>query len=205
VRPEDTEGLRDDLFIALMDYSEFELGQVNISRMIQELTAVMRRYNMKVPMTLMLMLKVILMVADIGRTLDPEFNFSTWVEPYMEELAGKDYAVREMGRRARRSAAAAFEGLFELPVNVNTILKRFSTGALSFEVAEADLRRLQHIMDRASDRILVGLIIAALVIGSSLVIFASRTTITGPLLLLAYLGYAVAVIIGFVALYYSLT
>jgi ubiquinone biosynthesis protein len=205
VKPDDMESLRDDLFITLMDYSEFQLKEVNISQVIQELTAVMRRYSMRVPMNLMLMLKVIMMVADIGRALDPEFNFSDYVEPYMEELSEKDYAVRELGRRARQSAVVALEGMLELPMNVNTILKRFSSGTIGFEVAEADLQRLQHIMDRASDRVLVGLIIAALVVGSSLVIFASRTSITGPLLFFAYLGYAVAVIIGFVALYSSLT
>jgi ubiquinone biosynthesis protein len=204
VRPEDMDSLRDDLYIVLMDYSEFQLKEVNISQVILELTSVMRRYNMRVPMNLMLMLKVIMMVADIGKSLDPEFNFSTYVAPYMEELGEKDYAVRELGRRARQSAVTALEGMLELPASLNGILKRFSTGAIRFEVAEADLQRLQHIMDRASDRVLVGLIIAALVVGSSLVIFASRTSITGPLLLVAYLGYAVAVIIGFFALYSSL-
>jgi len=204
VKPDHLDSLRDDLFISLMDYSEFELKDVNFSRVIQEITTVMRRYNMQVPMTLMLMLKVIMMVADIGKSLDPEFSFSSYVSPYMEELEEKDYAGREIVRRARQSATMALEGVFELPMNLNNILKRFSTGAIKFEVAEADLQRVQHIMDRSSDRVLVGLITAALVVGSSLVIFASRATITGPLLLLASLVYAVAVIIGFIALYYSL-
>jgi ubiquinone biosynthesis protein len=204
VKPDQMDNLRDDLFIILMDYSEFELKDVNFSRVIQELTTVMRRYNMQVPLTLMLMFKVIMMVADIGKILDPEFNFSSYVSPYMEELEEKDYAGREIVRRARQSATMALEGMFELPMNLNSILKRFSTGAIKFEVAEADLQRVQHIMDRSSDKVLVGLITAALVVGSSLVIFASRATITGPLLLLASLVYAVAVIIGFIALYYSL-
>jgi ubiquinone biosynthesis protein len=205
VRPEEVDNLRDDLYITLMDYSEFRLKEVNFSQVILELTAVMRRYNMHVPMNLMLMLKVIMMVADVGKSLDPEFNFSAYVGPFMEELAEKDYAVRELGRRARQSASTALEGIFELPMNLNNILKRFSAGSIRFEVAETDLMRLQHIVDRASDRVLSGLITAALVVGSSIVIFASGMSITGPLLFLAYLGYAVAVIIGFVALYYSLT
>jgi ubiquinone biosynthesis protein len=205
IRPEEVDNLRDDLYVTLMDYSEFRLKEVNFSQVILELTSVMRRYSMRVPMNLMLMLKVIMMVADVGKSLDPEFNFSSYVAPFMEELEKKDYAVRELGRRARQSAATALEGMFELPVNLNNILKRFSAGSIRFEVAESDLMRLQHIADRASDRVLSGLITAALVVGSSIVIFASGTRVTGPLLLLAYLGYAVAVIIGFVALYYSLT
>jgi len=164
----------------------------------------MRRYNMRVPMTLMLMLKVIMMVADIGRALDPDFNFSSYVGPYMEELEEKDYATREIMRKARLSATTAMEGVFELPANLNTILKRFSSGTFTVGVSEGDLQRVQHIMDRSSDKVLVGLITAALVVGSSLVIFGSRVTVSGPLLLLASLVYAVAVVIGFVSLYYSM-
>jgi hypothetical protein len=121
----------------------------------------------------------------------------------MEELDEKGIVSRELGRRARRSATAAIEGLFELPASMNTILKRFSTGSLRVEVAETDMHRFQAIVDRASDRVLAGFITAALVIGSSVVIFASRQTIGGFVLLLAYAGFIAAVFLGILALYYS--
>jgi ubiquinone biosynthesis protein len=203
IKPEQLDGLRDDLYIALMDYSEFHLREVNIAQVIHELTAVMRRNSMQVPMNLMLMLKVIMMVADLGMALDPEFRFNTYMIPYMEELDEKGIVSRELGRRARRSATAAIEGLFELPASMNTILKRFSTGSLRVEVAETDMHRFQAIVDRASDRVLAGFITAALVIGSSVVIFASRQTIGGFVLLLAYAGFIAAVFLGILALYYS--
>ncbi|HVN66217.1 MAG TPA: AarF/ABC1/UbiB kinase family protein [Methanomicrobiales archaeon] len=203
IKPDQLESLRDDLYIALMDYSEFELGQVNIARLINELTAIMRRYSMQVPMNLMLMLKVIMMVADLGMALDPGFKFDSYMTPYMEEFDEKGFVPREMARRARKSATAALEGLFELPASMNTLLKRFSTGTLRFEIAERDLQRFQTIVDRSSDRILAGLITAAIVIGCSVVIFASRQTIGGFVLLLAYAGFIVAVFLGILALYYS--
>ncbi|HMK16423.1 MAG TPA: AarF/ABC1/UbiB kinase family protein, partial [Methanomicrobiales archaeon] len=189
MKPDQLDGLRDDLYIALLDYSEFHLREVNIHQLIQELTAVMRRYSMQVPMNLMLMLKVIMMVAAIGMALDPEFSFSAYMTPYLDELDEEGIVTRELARRARKTATAALEGIFELPASMNTILKRFSTGALRFEVAEADLQRFQHIVDRSTDRILAGFITAALVIGSSVVIFASRQTIGGFVLFLAYAGF----------------
>jgi ubiquinone biosynthesis protein len=203
VRPDQVDALRDDLYIALMDYSEFQLKDVNIARLIHELTAVMRRYSMQVPMNLMLMLKVIMMVADIGRVLDPAFRFDTYMIPYIEELDETGIVSRELARRARKSATAAIEGLFELPASMNTILRRFSTGSIRFEIAERDMQRFQTITDRATDRILAGFITAALVIGSSVVIFASRQEIGGFVLLLAYAGFIAAVILGILALYYS--
>ena len=203
IRPEDMDSLRDDLYIALMDYSEFQLGEVNFSQMVNELTAVMRRYSLNVPMNLMLMLKVVMMVADVGVVLDPGFNFNRYVEPYLEDLAARDVTAQEMANRVRRSATTAVEGLVELPANLNAILRRFSSGSLRLEMVETDLQRLQNAMDKSTDKILVGLIVAALVIGSSLVIFSSRDGPASVANLFATLVYISAVVTGFYALYHS--
>ena len=204
VKPDQVESLRDDLYMALMDYNQIQLKEVNVSQLVHELTAVMRRYSMRVPLNLMLMLKVIMMVADLGMVLDPGFRFSSYMEPYMDELEEKGIVSEEFGRRARQAATVALEGLFELPASMNTILKRFSTGAITFDIADTDMHRFQIIMDRSTDRILAGFIIAALVIGSSVVIFASRQSIGGFVLLLAYAGFIAAVFMGILALYYSI-
>jgi hypothetical protein len=124
--------------------------------------------------------------------------------PYMEEFEEKGIVSRELARRARKSAITAIEGLFELPGSMNAILSRFSAGALTFDIADADMHRFQVIVDRASDRILAGFVTAALVIGCSVVIFASRQTIGGFVLLLAYAGFIAAVFLGILALYYSI-
>jgi hypothetical protein len=135
--------------------------------------------------------------------LDPAFRFNAYMIPVIEELDEKGIASREIIRRARQSAAAALEGLFELPASMNTIFKRISTGALTFEIADRDMQQFRVITDRATDRILAGFITAALVIGSSVVIFASRQEISGFVLLLAYAGFIAAIILGILALYYS--
>jgi len=69
---------------------------------------------------------------------------------------------------------------------------------------DTDLQRLQHTVDRSTDKILVGLIISALVIGSSLVIFASRAGV-GLAELFATLVYIAAVVMGFYAVYHIFT
>jgi ubiquinone biosynthesis protein len=161
----------------------------------------MRRYNLSVPMNLMLMLKVIMMAADIGMKLDPEFQFTAYVDPYLDDLADRNVTTQEMANRVRRSATQAVEGLVELPSNLNAILRRFSSGSLRLEMMETDLMQLRTMMDRSTDKVLAGLIIAALVIGSSLFIMSSR--MSGWPEVFATAVYIAAVAMGFYALYHS--
>ena len=65
----DREALRDDLYIMMHDFGSGgdEVSQLNFRLVVTELTESMRRYRLKVPMNLMLLLKVFMMVLDIGR------------------------------------------------------------------------------------------------------------------------------------------
>jgi ubiquinone biosynthesis protein len=98
----------------------------------------------------------------------------------------------------------AVDGVFDLPRNINQTLKRLSTGTVRLEIVENDLRKLRQSVDNASDKVLIGLITASLVVGSSLVLISSKLTLPTQVFYLAIFGYSIAMLIGFYALYHVL-
>jgi ubiquinone biosynthesis protein len=199
----DREALRDDLYIMMHDFGGGEeVQQLNFGLVVTELTETMRRYRLQVPMNLMLLLKVFVMVLDIGLRLDPQFNFGKEVTPYLTKLADTDNLSAAYLKRASNSMMEAVDALFDLPRNVNLMLKRFSTGTVRLEVVDTDLQKLQMALDRASDKIMIGLVVAALVVGSSLVLQTSRLTLPNEVSWIAIFGYATAVLVGFYAIYH---
>ncbi|MDO9325213.1 MAG: AarF/ABC1/UbiB kinase family protein, partial [Methanoregula sp.] len=63
IAEEDRESLRDDLYIMMHDFGGGEgVSQLNFHLVVTELTESMRRYRLKVPLNLMLLLKVFMMV-----------------------------------------------------------------------------------------------------------------------------------------------
>jgi ubiquinone biosynthesis protein len=199
----DREGLRDDLYIMTHDFAGgSEVHNLNFGLMVTELTETMRRYRLKVPMNLMLLLKVFIMVLDIGVRLDPKFNFSTEITPYLTKLADTNNLSAAYVKRATNSMMEAVDAAFDLPRNINLMLKRLSTGTVRLEIVDTDLQKLQMALDRASDKIMMGLVVAALVVGSSLVLQTSTITLPHEVTWLAIFGYAAAVICGFYAIYH---
>ncbi|MDD5189221.1 MAG: AarF/ABC1/UbiB kinase family protein, partial [Methanoregula sp.] len=165
------EALRDDLYIMMHDFGGGDsVSQFSFHLVVTELTESMRRYNLKVPMNLMLLLKVFMMVLDIGVRLDPKFNFGEEITPYLRKLADTNTLSAAYVKRASNSMMEAVDALFDLPMNFNLMLKRLSTGTIRLEVVDTDLQKLQMALDRASDKIMIGLVVAALVVGSSLVL-----------------------------------
>ncbi len=204
IAEENREALRDDLYIMMHDLGAGgdDVSQFNFGLVVTELTDSMRRYNLKVPMNLMLLLKVFVMVLDIGVRLDPKFNFSDEITPYLQKLADTNTLSAAYVKRATNSMMEAVDGMFDLPRNFNLMLRRLSTGTIKLEVVDTDLQKLQMALDRASDKIMIGLVVAALVVGSSLVLLSSPLNLPKEIMWVAILGYTAALLCGFYAIYH---
>jgi ubiquinone biosynthesis protein len=204
IAEEDREPLRDDLYIMMHDFGsgEVEMGQMNFSLVVTELTESMRRYQLKVPMNLMLLLKVLMMVLDVGVQLDPKFNFSKEVTPYLTKLADTNTLSAGYIKRASMSLLEGADALLDMPRNLNLMLRRLSTGTFKLEIVENDIEKVQMALDKASDKLMIGMVVAALVVGSSLVIQKMPFAMPEWVSYIALAGYTAAVLTGFYAIYH---
>ncbi len=205
IAEQDRESLRDDLYIMMHDFGGGEdesVSQFNFQLVVNELTDSMRRHQLKVPMNLMLLLKVFVMVLDVGIALDPKFNFGKETTPYLMKLADSNTLSSAYVKRASMSMLEAIDAFFDMPRNLNLMLRRLSTGTFKLEIVDTDLQKLTMALDKASDKLMIGLVVASLVVGSSLVLLASPLSLPREISWIAILGYTAAVLCGFYAIYH---
>ena len=203
INESDRESLRDDLYILMHDFGgSDELSQYNFRLVVSELTEAMRRYRLKVPMNLMLLLKVFMMVLDIGVRLDPKFNFGNEVTPYLTKLADARNLSAAYIKRASISLLEGADALFDMPRNLNLMLRRISTGTFTFEIEETNIQKVQMALDKASDKVMIGLVVASLVVGSSLILLSHPFSLPDYIIWVAIFGYTFAVLVSFYAIYH---
>ncbi|HZD43146.1 MAG TPA: AarF/ABC1/UbiB kinase family protein [Methanomicrobiales archaeon] len=197
IKEEDEDPLKDDLYIMLNDYAITKIREYNFSATIETFTGILRRYRLKVPMNLMLMLKVIMEVSTVGVTLDPDFNFTAHAMVYLEETS-RGVTPGRVVKDTSIALADAFIRVIELPAKLEKALQKVSSGKSELEVR--DLDRVRLALYRSTDRLVLALIIAAVVIGSSIVLLSSLT-LPVYVVYFAFIVYIIAVILGFYALY----
>jgi len=196
------EQLRDEIYRAMLHAEGASIGQFSFEQMSRELADALRKHHIRMPQNLMLMLKVIIMVLDIGVTLDPKFNFWEKAEPYIKQLSKKEYFIDPYLHRAGHSLLETVDGMLEMPRVINKTLRQLSTGSIKIDLVDTDILRLQQSLDRTADTVLIGLIIAGVVIGSSLVLTVADVSIPDFVFYLAALAYVIAIVIGLYALYH---
>lgn len=197
----DRDQLRDEIYTSMIESEGDQIGQLQFQGMATGLTDILRRYRMQVPENLMLMLKVIIMVLDVGVSLDPQFDFTTRARPFVNRLGSKGAVLNQLRYKAGHSLIEAADGLFDLPRNINKVLRTVSSGQIKLNMNDEDLHTIKVTLDRTSDKILLGLVTAGIVVGSSLVLLAADVTLPNLVFYLAVIGYIVAILVGFYAIY----
>lgn len=160
-------------------YHGVPLAQLRLGQMLADATAILREHQLGLPADLALLVKAFITLEGLGRGLDPDFHMAAEATPLLRQVLRARYAPRVLARRAFATLRRALGVAEHLPEDLAQMLRNARRGQLHIALDVLHLRRLGDQIDRAANRLALALVIAALVIGSSIVM----TVQGGPTLL----------------------
>lgn len=165
----DEDRLAYDVAELLQNYDDLQLKDVKIGDLLNDITAIMRDNDLVLPADLTLLFKTLITLEGLGQQLDPEFHMVDHVTPFVERVIQQRYTPQALFARGRKSARETLEVLADLPRDLRHLLRDMRRGRIKVDL---DLKRLDqfgHQLDRASNRLTMGILTASLVVGSSII------------------------------------
>jgi ubiquinone biosynthesis protein len=160
-------------------YHGVPLKQLRLSVMLSDLVAIPRQHHLVLPNDLSLLIKAFVTLEGLGRELDPGFDMANQALPLLERAMHARYSPAALLRRGRRAAGDIFSLLAGLPQDISRLLRAARRGRLEVHIDVTHLRRVGDQLDNAANRLVIGIVVAALIVGSSIVMTVSG----GPTLL----------------------
>ncbi|MDA8225321.1 MAG: AarF/UbiB family protein [Betaproteobacteria bacterium] len=161
--------LAHDVADLLTNYDNLQLKDVRIAALLNDIASLIRDNSLVLPADLTLLFKALVTLEGLGQQLDPEFQLATQLTPLVHQVILQRYTPEAIMKRGRRSLREAFEVVSGLPRDMARLMREVRRGRLRIDL---DLKRLDSFgqqIDRASNRITMGILTASLVIGSSIV------------------------------------
>jgi ubiquinone biosynthesis protein len=188
--------LKFDILELIDRYHGLPLAKMNAEHVISEVLQILRRHRMTLPVNLALIARMLAISAGVGRMLDPKFDLLVVAKPFVTSFVARQLDPRSKLRKLSATMAGYQAMLKDLPADLEEIVAKIKKGAMSVALHHEGLDRFILEMDRSSNRLAFGLIVAALIIGSSLVMQLEG----GPMLYgfpaLGLVGYLIAGILG---------
>ena len=189
----DESSVADDVAAFLDRWHGARLKDVDVTALLADVATLLRQNGLALPSDIALLLKLFVTLDDLGTALDPDFALAAEIEPFVERALREE---RSAVGRVRRGLAEIGRALDELPRSLSALVERVRQGRVAIQV---DVRRLDQLggdLRRSANRLTMGLITSALIVGTSIAL----TVAGGPELLglpaFALLGFVSSLVLG---------
>ncbi len=166
----DQDALRRDLHRLLLRYYGVTLKEVSAGEVMEDLEPVIYRHHLRIPADLWLLIKTLVIMEGVGRNLDPDFDIFGFSRPYIGGFMRRMWLPSEWGPAAMRSVVNLGDLLIDLPRQATRILGQVERGDLGFQIHVPEIEPAMKRLDDIANRIILGVLLAALVLGLALLI-----------------------------------
>jgi ubiquinone biosynthesis protein len=188
-REVDTALLRIDMRDFIANYYGVELERLHVGHLLTDFVGVLGEHGIRCPGSLLLLIRALVTLEGIGRRLDPSFNLAKHLQPYVEKVVQERYQPGRLADRMWRRSQRLMEAAISMPEQLSRTLDKLNRDELQVHLDHRGLSEFTVELERASNRLVVGLLMAALVVASALLIRAGAQPLwlTGPMYLVSSL------------------
>ncbi len=188
--------LRSDLFYLLEPLYDMSISEVNFPKYLEAMTHLVIKHGLKVPTELLLMNRTILIVDNIGRQLDPNFNLMSAAEPYAAKLVKKRLSPERIINKAGDNITEIADLLVDTPKQMNRLMRKALRDEMQLKIDPIGMDKLITDIDRSSNRLAFSIVVAAIIVGSSMLVQSNIGGTIFGLSTVGAIGFLVAFLLG---------
>jgi ubiquinone biosynthesis protein len=178
-------------------YYGASLADIDPIQVIREAFGLIYSMNLRLPTRFVLLDKAIATLGSVGVELYPHFNVFEVARPYARELMLERFSPARLAMRTQKRGRELFEIAGELPYQVHDVLQEIRDGQIEVGFVHKGLDEFMHKLDVVFNRLVVALVVAGGLLGSSLIgILATEGPRLFGIHFLSVLGFVVSGVLG---------
>jgi len=184
----------------LHEFIEFDAEKIMeglaFGEAMNRVVGILRQHSLVLPARYTLLIKALATIEQVGRNLDPALDIAAQMRPYVEQQLKRRYSAR----RVVSDVSGALREMLALgrsaPADLRELIGAFKREGMKIALRPEDLHRLTEAQQRSSNRLTFGMIIGALIVGSSLLMQLSNGPSFLGLPVVGLVGYLIAAVLG---------
>jgi ubiquinone biosynthesis protein len=166
----DRMSLQRDLRRLLMRYHGLPISEISAQEVLEGLEPIIYEYRLHVPSDYWLLIKTIVVMQGVGLGLDPDFDIFEASQPYLQHLFLRLWHPSTLGPTALRVGTDWGEFVSAFPRQTTRILDQLERGNFETRILFPELEETVNRVDRIANRIIYGVLVAAMTVALALLI-----------------------------------
>jgi ubiquinone biosynthesis protein len=172
------------------------LKDIEVGKLLQDLLEIATRFQLRFPPDIFLMLKAVSTVEAVGRKLDPDFDMIANAAPFIEQVLMERFKPQRVAEDVSELAVRMLKFLHQFPKEFLDLAGLLRQQKLSLLLKHDGLEKVLATHDQISNRISFAIIIAALIVGSALIVISKTPPLFYGISLIGIIGFLAAALMG---------
>ena len=189
--------LETDLNEFVQNFSVETIHKNEMSTILLQLKDIIVLHGIKVPTHFFLLARSMVIIEGVLMQLDPDIDLAKLVRPYLIRSIARQYDPVQFTKRILNSIYEMGMYMEEFPRDLKNAIRRINDGEVKVDLRHKGIDPLVHTINRISKQVISAVIVAALIVGSSLMIIHNVTPLWGHTSTMGIIGLIIAGITAF--------
>lgn len=190
-----------DMGDVIRTYFYGSLKDIKIKNLFNDIVTLMSRYKVYFRENNYLLVKALMTIEGVGKALDPNFNASVAIKPFVVKFYKENFSLIAFLSKVGEIPKDLSDFLLQFPHDIKDITQKMKSGKLKIEFQHMGLENMQDSIEKSLNRLALAVVIAAILIGSSLLLLAKTPPLLFDIPILGLAGFITAVFMGVVLIY----
>jgi len=164
---------KDELEFEISDmmnqYQFSSLKEINFGEVMNKSIDLIVRFGLSIPPTIYLLIKALITIEGVATMLNPKIDIAKEMQPFATSLLKKQFNPARYAREISDTFHNITQLFKELPGDISEILYKTREGKMKIQFEHQGLEPMIQKLDQVSKRISIAIILAALIIGASII------------------------------------
>jgi ubiquinone biosynthesis protein len=172
------------------------LKDIRVGKLLHQLLELASRHRLRIPPDIFLMMKALTTIEGVARMLDPDFEMITKAAPFVKRILLGRFTPQRISGDMYRLALDLMKFVKQFPKDLLDISRMVRQQKLYVRIENQGLDRMLSTHDQISNRISFSIIIAALIIGSALIVISEIPPLFYGISLIGIIVFLAAAVMG---------
>ena len=172
------------------------LKDIELGKLLHQLLELATSFRLRIPADIFLMMKALSTVEGVGRMLDPDFDMIARATPFITRVKLDRFKPERIVDDAYDLGSQIIQFLRKFPNQLLELANLIRQEKLRLQIEHRGLENMLATHDRISNRISFSILIAALIIGSALIVISETPPLVYGISLIGILLFSAAAIMG---------
>lgn len=188
----DYEQLKSDISFIIQPLQNSSIKEIKISKVIEELLDIGLRHKIKIPASFVLFGKTLVTLEGVALEYDPDFKLIETSKPFIEKIVAKRSNPLYIWKKFMHDVDRYKRFAENFPEKAERALDKIQRGTIKVDINDTDIKKLALEIDRSSNRVAYGLLIAALLITAAILQGVEKGPAVLGIPLLSFVSFAFA-------------